>query len=441
MKLGTFKGGIHPFEGKDLSKDLPVKAVLPKGNLVFPLSQHIGAPAKPVVAVGDRVLAGQLIAEAGGFISANVVSSVSGTVKAIEERLIANGSKSTCIIVENDGAYETVEGYGTKRDYQKLGSKEIIEAVKAAGIVGMGGAGFPTHVKLAPKDPSKIEYVLANGAECEPYLTSDYRLMLENGKELIGGMKVILKLFPNAKGMIVVEDNKPDAIAALKEMTANEPDISVCPVKTKYPQGGERTLIFAATGRKIWSGMLPADVGCIVNNVGTIIAVYRAVCESTPLLERVVTITGDAVKTPRNFSAKIGMSFAELVEEADGFTAEPEKIIYGGPMMGPSMYTTEVPVTKICSSLLALKADPVAKAEDSPCIRCGRCASVCPGRVIPQKLMECVESENWEEFERLNGMECCECGCCSYICPAKRPLTQALKLGRKTVMDNRRKAN
>lgn len=440
MKLGTFKGGIHPFEGKELSKDLPVKAVLPKGDLVYPLSQHIGAPAKPVVSVGDKVLAGQLIAEASGFISANVICSVSGTVKAIEDRLIAAGSKCPCIVVENDGAYETVEGYGVARDYTKMTAEEIIAAVKAAGIVGMGGAGFPTHVKLAPKDASKIDYVLVNGAECEPYLTSDYRAMLEEPELLIGGLKVMLSLFENAKALIVIEDNKPEAIAKLTELTAAEERIGVCPVKTKYPQGGERTLIYAATGRKIWSKMLPADAGCVVDNVATVIAIYRAVCESKPLIERTVTITGEAVTAPQNFGVKIGMNFTELVEEAGGFSEEPEKIIYGGPMMGPSMFSTDVPVTKTCSSLLALKSDTVSKTEDSPCIRCGRCASVCPGRVVPQKLMECVENGNFEEFERLNGMECCECGCCSFICPAKRPLTQALKLGRKTVMDNRRKA-
>ena len=299
MGLATFKGGVHPYEGKELSESKPIQVLMPKGELVFPLSQHIGAPANPLVKKGDQVLAGQIIAEAGGFISANVVCSVSGTVKAVEPRRVANGAMVNSIVVENDGEYKTVEGVGEDRDYTKLSKEEIRKIVKDAGIVGLGGAGFPTHVKLTPKDDAKIDYVIVNGAECEPYLTSDYRLMMEEPEKVVGGLKVILQLFENAKGVIGVENNKPEAIKKLQELVKDEPKITVCELLTKYPQGGERSLIYAVTGRKVNSSMLPADVGCIVDNVDTVLSIYNAVCKSTPLMRRIVTVTGDAIANPR----------------------------------------------------------------------------------------------------------------------------------------------
>ena len=296
----TFVGGIHPYDGKDLSKDKPIQDVLPKGEMVYPLSQHIGAPAKPIVAKGDRVLAGQKIAESGGFVSAPIYASVSGTVKTIETRRVVTGDLIQSIVIDNDGLYESEE-FHPYAPVDKLQKEEIIDIVKEAGIVGMGGAGFPTHVKLSPKDPDKIEYVIANCAECEPYLTSDYRRMMEEPDKLIGGLKIMLKLFDNAHGILAVEDNKPDCISLLKQMTKNDPQITVKALKTKYPQGAERQLIYATTGRKINSSMLPADVGCIVDNVDTVVAIYRAVTEGRPLMERIITVTGDAVANPRNF--------------------------------------------------------------------------------------------------------------------------------------------
>lgn len=318
MGLATFKGGIHPYEGKELSESKPIQVLLPKGELVYPMSQHIGAPAKPLVAKGDRVLAGQKIGEAGGFISANVICSVSGTVKAIEPRRTANGAMVPSVIVENDGAYETVEGLGEDRNPGTLSKEEIRSIVKEAGIVGLGGAGFPTHVKLTPKDENAIDYVIVNGAECEPYLTSDYRLMVEEPEKLVGGLKVILQLFDNAKGVIAVENNKPEAIKKLEELVKDEPRITVCPLLTKYPQGGERSIIYAVTGRKVNSSMLPADAGCIVDNVDTVISIYMAVCKSTPLMRKIITITGDAVNTPCNFNVKLGTNYQELIEAAGG---------------------------------------------------------------------------------------------------------------------------
>jgi len=434
----TFVGGIHPYDGKELSKDKPVKEILPKGNLVYPLSQHIGAPAQPIVAKGDRVLVGQKIAESGGFVSAPIYASVSGTVKAIEPHRVVTGDSVMSIVVENDGLYEDV-GFYPVAPIEKLSKEEILEAVKEAGIVGMGGAGFPTHVKLSPKEPEKIEYVIANCAECEPYLTSDYRRMLEEPEKVIGGLKIILKLFDKAQGILAIEDNKPDCVALFKQLTKDEQRISVRALKTKYPQGGERTLIYAVTGRKINSSMLPADVGCIVNNVDTITAVYRAVAEGRPLMERIVTVTGDAIANPRNFKVRIGTSYNELIEEAGGFVGKPEKIICGGPMMGFSMFELDAPITKTSTALLALSKDEVSAMEPGPCINCGRCVEVCPGRVIPSRLADYAEHFDEEAFVENNGMECCECGCCSYICPAKRPLTQEIKSMRKIQLAKRKK--
>ena len=434
----TFVGGIHPYDGKDLSKGRPIQDVLPGGELVYPLSQHIGAPATAIVAKGDRVLAGQKIAEAGGFVSAPIYATVSGTVKKIEPRRVVTGDMVMSIVIENDGLYETQEFYPVA-PLDKMSNEEIIDAIKEAGIVGMGGAGFPTHVKLSPKNPEKIEYVIANCAECEPYLTSDYRRMIEEPEKLVKGLKIMLKLFENARGILAVEDNKPDCIAVLRHMTKDEPRLSVKALKTKYPQGGERQLIYATTGRKINSTMLPADVGCIVNNVDTIVSIYKAVMEGRPLMERIVTVTGDAVKKPGNFRVPIGTSYQDVLEQAGGFKVTPEKMICGGPMMGFGMFDLNVPTTKTSTALLALTKDQVSAMEPGPCINCGRCVEVCPGRVIPSKLADYAEHYDEEAFVANHGMECCECGCCSYICPAKRPLTQEIKSMRKMQLAKRKK--
>lgn len=439
MKTLTFLGGVHPFEGKDLSKDLPIKKVAPKGLLVYPMSQHIGAPAKPIVEVGERVLVGQKIGEIAGFISANICSSVSGTVKAIEPRLTVSGAKCTSIIVENDNQYETVEGFGQKRDLEKLSKEEIRNYIKEAGIVGMGGAGFPTHVKVTPKDDSKIDRIIVNAAECEPYLTSDYRVLLETPEKVVKGLKVMLKLFDKAEGIIGIEDNKPEAIKKMQELVANESRITVKVLKTKYPQGAERQMIYATTGRKINSSMLPADAGCVVDNVDTVVSIYMAVCESTPLIRRIVTVTGDAIQKPQNFEVRTGTIYGELIEEAGGFKTQPEKIVSGGPMMGMALFDLEVPVTKTSSALLCMTKDEVAANEPSACIRCGRCVEACPSHLVPQKLLQYAEHFDDEGFQKLNGMECYECGCCTYVCPAKRRLTQSFKQTRRSIMDSRRK--
>ena len=434
----TFKGGIHPYDGKELSKDKPIKAVLPKGDLVYPLSQHIGAPAKPIVAKGDHVLTGQKIAEAGGFVSAPVYATVSGTVKAIEPRRVVTGDNVMSIVVENDGLYDEVE-YPAVKPLEDMTRDEIIACIKEAGIVGMGGAGFPTFIKLSPKEPEKIDYVIANCAECEPYLTSDYRRMLEEPQKLVDGLKVYLKLFENARGILAVEDNKPDCIELLKKLTKDETRISVKALKTKYPQGAERQIIYAATGRSINSSMLPADAGCVVNNVDTIVAVYHAVYEGRPLMNRIVTVTGDAVADPRNFIVRIGTNYHELVEEAGGFKEEPVKIISGGPMMGFGIFDLNVPTTKTASALLCLTQDDVSRMEPSACINCGRCVEACPSRLVPSMLADFAEHYEEEEFLSHDGMECCECGCCSFVCPAKRSLTQSIKSMRKMQLAKKKK--
>lgn len=436
----TFKGGIHPYEGKELTMDKDAIEYLPKGDMVYPLSQHIGAPAKPVVKKGDHVLAGQLIAETGGFVSANIHASVSGIVKCIEQRLTSSGSRVISIVIENDNKYEEIKYNANKKSISELTKDEIYEAIKSAGIVGMGGAGFPTNVKLSPKNPDEIEYIIVNASECEPYLTSDYRRIMDDADKVIEGLKIALRLFNNAKGIIAVEDNKPEAIKLLRErLKDDDSGITVNPMKTKYPEGAERQLIYANTGRYINSKMLPADAGCIVHNVDTVYSICEAVREGKPLIERLVTITGDAVENPVNMLVKIGTNYQELIDAAGGFKEEPAKIISGGPMMGKAIYNTDIPVTKSTSAILCMTKDEVAEYEPSACIRCGRCIDVCPGRIMPNKLAKLAEQNNIEEFLKYNGMECCECGCCSYVCPAKRHLTQTIAGTRKLVLASKKK--
>lgn len=435
----TFKGGIHPYEGKELTMDKEIVEYLPKGDMVYPISQHIGAPAKPVVKKGDRVLAGQLIAEAGGFVSANIHSSVSGTVKAIEPRLTSSGSKVNSIIIENDNKYESVEFTPVSKPVSELQRDEILDAIKVAGVVGMGGAGFPTNVKLSPKNADEIDRIIVNASECEPYLTSDYRRLMEQPEKIIEGLRIALHLFKGSKGIIAVENNKPEAIKLLREKLGTDSDITVHSMKTKYPEGAERQLIYANTGRYINSKMLPADVGCIVHNVDTIYSIYEAVREGKPLITRIVTVTGDAIENPCNFKVRTGTSYAELVEAAGGFKGTPAKIISGGPMMGKAIYSLDIPITKSSSAILCLSKDEASEYEPSACIRCGRCVSVCPGRVMPNQLARLANAGEIDAFIKYNGMECCECGCCSYICPAKRPLTQVIAGTRKLVLANKKK--
>lgn len=438
MGLLTFKGGIHPNDGKSLAKDQPIKEVIPTGKMIYPLSQHIGAPATAIVGKGDAVLKGQKIAEAGGFVSAPIYSSVSGKVIALEKHLNPTGNSVDCIVIENDGEYNEVE-YSRPKALGEMSKEEILNKIGEAGIVGMGGAGFPTRVKLSPKEPDKIEYIIANCAECEPYITADYRRMLENTEELVSGMRVVLSLFENAKGIFGVEDNKKDCIEKLQEAIKDEPRMEVRVLQTKYPQGAERQLIYALTKRAINSSMLPADAGCIVDNVETLVGIHNAVVTGRPLLERVVTVSGDAVVHPGNFKVLLGTNHQEVIEAAGGFNCSPEKIISGGPMMGFAMISLDTPITKTSSSILAFEKDVVAKSTESACINCGRCVEVCPSRIIPSRLADFAQRFNEEAFLKWNGLECVECGSCSYVCPAKRQLKQSIGAMRKIALANKRK--
>lgn len=435
----TFKNGIHPYEGKKISMDKEIEEFFPKGEMVYPLNQHIGKIAKALVKKGDEVLVGQKIAEADGFISANIHSTVSGTVKTIEPRLTPNGDKVISIVIDNDNKFEEINFDNNIKPLNELYREDVKEIIKESGIVGMGGAGFPTNVKLSPKNEDEIDLILVNAAECEPYLTSDYRRLLEDTDKLIIGLKIIINLFDNASGIIAVEDNKPKAIKLLKEKLANEDKIKLQVMETKYPQGGERQLIYANTKRLLNSLKLPADVGCIVQNVDTVISVYEAIIEGKPLMTRVVTITGEAIKEPKNYLVRIGTNIRELIEAAGGFEIEPEKVIAGGPMMGKAMYSLDVPVTKFTSAILCLEKDEVSTSESSNCIRCGKCIEVCPCMVIPCDLARLAENNKLEEFQKNYGMECMDCGCCSYICPAKRHLTQTISSAKRQVIANRNK--
>ena len=438
MGLRTFKNGVHPFEGKELSKEKPVKELLPKGELVFPVSQHIGAPAKPIVKVGDTVLRGQVIAEAGGFVSAPIHASVSGVVKKIEPRRVPVGDLVNSIVIESDGEMKEV-AYQESANVSLLSKEEIIEKVKNAGVVGMGGAGFPTHVKLSPKEPGKIEYIIANCAECEPYLTSDYRRMMENPEQLVEGMKIVLQLFPQAKGIFGVENNKKDCIEKLEALVKDDSRLEVAELMTKYPQGGERQLIYAVTGRSINSAMLPADAGCIVDNVETLVAIYQAVRWGKPVMNRIFTVTGDAVSDPRNFYVCTGTNYQEILDAAGGCKVQPEKMIAGGPMMGFALFGLDIPATKTSSALLCMTKDEVAASAPTACINCGRCVDACPELLIPSRLAKFSDYGDKEIFEKWNGMECVECGSCSFICPARRQLAQSIKTMKKNILADRRK--
>ena len=443
MLKDTFRGGVHPAGHKELSREVPLRDFLPKGEMAFPLSQHIGKPAKPIVNKGDSVLVGQRIAEADGFVSAHVICSCSGKVKGIEKRRVVSGGMADCIIVENDGQFTQVESWETRRDVSSISNDELIRRVQEAGIVGLGGAGFPTHVKLKPKNPAGIRYVIANGAECEPYLTCNDQLMRAHALDIVEGLELVLRLFPGAEGVIAIERNKPVSIAAMKQASQGKPHIRVLPLRTKYPQGGERSLIQVVAGLDFPMSMLPADTGCIVDNVGTLYAIQRAVMYGEPLYKQVFTLTGEAVKTPGNFYVRDGASFAELLAFAgglkDGVTVK--KALVGGPMMGIAIGSLDIPIQKQNNGLTLLTEDPVelAEAQKTACLHCGRCTTVCPVGLLPQLMADAAEDGDYERFEKkVYGLECIQCGSCTYTCPAKRPLMQIFKQAKTEIMARKR---
>lgn len=430
--LKTFKiGGVHPPENKLSAGEAIVTLPLPE-QVIIPLSQHIGAPAVPTVKKGDHVKAGQVIGQAAGFISANIHSSVSGTVVNIEAVTDASGypRPSVIIKVEGDEWDESVLQEAEKKQPSDYTKEEIIKAINAAGIVGMGGATFPTQVKLSPPPGNKAEVLIVNGVECEPYLTADHRLMLEHGEELMSGIQLIKRALGVERAVIGIENNKPDAITHLKQLAAGIPGVEVCPLKVKYPQGGEKQLIKAVTGKSVPSGGLPIAVGAVVQNVGTVYAVYEAVMKHKPLVERVVTVTGKSVKKPGNYLCRIGTPIARLIEAAGGMPEDTGKVISGGPMMGKAVTSTDIAVTKGTSGVLLMPESESRRLPYRNCIRCGKCVDVCPMGLEPYHLMLLAGENMLEALEEEHVMDCIECGSCMYTCPAHRPLLDLIRLGK-----------
>ena len=436
----TFKGGVNVTHNKELTENVALEHAQEPDVVYIALHQHIGAPCEAIVNVGDRVKVGQKIGESQAFVSAPVHSSVAGIVKSISSITTPVGASSNCIVIESDGTNEMDESMKSGLNLDKLSPKEILNIIKESGITGMGGAGFPTHVKLSPPPEKTIDTVIINGAECEPYLTSDHRIMLEMPEKVVFGLKAIMKALGVDNGIIGVEDNKMNAVEALKRVVKAEDNIKVVTFKTKYPQGDEKRIISAVTGRTVPSGALPMEVGCVVNNVSTAKAIAEAILEGKSLYERVVTITGKGIKEPRNLIAKIGTPFQELIDQCGGFEGRPGKILMGGPMMGLAQYSTEVPVIKGSGGILIIPLED-AKAEPVlACIKCGKCLEVCPVSLEPLYISAYSLKGDFEGSERYHALDCVECGACSYICPAKRPLTESIRLAKREILSKRKKS-
>lgn len=440
MKLHTFKiGGIHPEENK-ITAEMPTQmAELPK-QAIFPLSQHIGAPAKPVVQRGDKVKVGTLLAEAGGFVSAPIYSSVSGTVAKIDEEFDATDYRKPVIIVnvEGDEWEENIDRgdkLETLADHPELTPEEIVSRVQAAGVTGMGGAGFPTHVKLCPPPTAKAECIIVNAVECEPYITSDYRLMMEHPDEIIAGLELLMKAAKVERGYIGIEENKPEAIKLLTEKTANDCRIEVVPLAQKYPQGGEKQLVDAVIHRQVPAPpAIPVNVGAIVQNVGTTFAVYEAVMKRKPLIERYTTVTGKQIKRPGNFLVRIGTPFSQLIEACGGMPEGNNKVLAGGPMMGKAVISLNTPVCKGTNSITVISGDEAHRKKVQPCIRCAKCVSVCPMGLEPYLIATLSAFKEYERAENEDIVSCIACGSCQYTCPSGRPILDNILQGKAVVM-------
>lgn len=436
----TFKGGLHINDHKECSNKKPIRVIGGGKIHVYPLQQHIGAPLEALVAVGDRVKVGDVIADnKEAFVTAPLHSSVSGTVMAIEKRYHPSGAKVTSIVIENDELYEISDCVKSKNP-DNMTPAEIIGVIRDAGIVGMGGAGFPTHVKLSPPKDKKITHIIVNGAECEPYLTSDHRRMLETPEEIIDGLKIVMKALGLAEGFVGIEMNKPDAIEMMNRIIKkNNEKITVVPLKTKYPQGAEKQLIYAITKRKVPSGGLPADVGAIVINIDTVTQISKAFRSGMPLIERIVTMSGDAMNDSANFCVRTGMLIRDVIEQAGGIKPETKKLLMGGPMMGIAQFTTEVPVIKTSSAILALSDDGCGYSDDTACIKCGKCVDHCPMKLMPLYLGKFSRNGDLESAEKYNIMDCIECGICSYLCPGLQSPLTSIRIAKQTIIENRRK--
>ena len=447
MKIRTFKiGGVHPDENK-LTHEVPTKvAALPK-QAIFPLSQHIGAPAKPVVAKGDKVKVGTLLAEAGGFVSAPIYSSVSGTVLKIDTSFDATGYRKPVIIVsvEGDEWEETIDRSDkleTLADHPELTPEEIVERIKVAGVTGMGGAGFPTFIKLCPPPTAKVECVIINGVECEPYITADYRLMMEKADQILVGLDLLMKAAKVEKGYIGIEDNKPAAIELFQQKTANDPRVEIVPLAKKYPQGGEKQLVDAVINRQVPAPpAIPVNVGAIVQNVGTAYAVYEAVMKRKPLFERYTTVTGKQVKNPGNFLVRMGTTFKDMIDACGGMPEGDNKVLAGGPMMGKAVSSLDTPVCKGTNSITVLTEDDARRKPAQPCIRCAKCVGACPMGLEPYLLAQLSVMQEWERAENEEIVSCIACGSCQFTCPAHRPLLDNIAMGKAAVMGIIRERN
>lgn len=432
----TFRGGLHIPDHKTATNRLPIKEI--EGALVhiYPVQQHIGAPLEPTVSVGDRVCVGDCIADSSVFVSTPIHSSVSGTVTAIKPHLHPSGRTITSIFIENDGEY-TVSESVTPKNPDDMTREEMLEVIHKAGIMGMGGAGFPTHIKLSPPPEKTITHIIVNGAECEPYLTSDHRRMLETPEIVIDGLKICMKILGLKKGYIGVELNKQNTIRTLKSV--KDDSIEIIPLITKYPQGAEKQLINAVTGKKVPEGGLPADAGAIVLNIDTVTNISRAFRTGMPVITRIVTVSGDCMGMPANFQVRTGMPVADLIEKAGGFKKTPEKLIMGGPMMGLALYSDTVPVIKTTSAILALsKAERIHDADTS-CIRCGKCVECCPMHLMPLYINKYIMAGDLDAAEKYGVMSCIECGICSYLCPGMQSPLNNIRVAKQQILENRRK--
>jgi len=431
MFLKTFKRGVHFLELKFTASKKIVKAALPK-KVVIPLQQHIGAICEPLVKVGDHVKKYQKIGESKSFVSAPVHASVSGKVTEIKEYPHPLGKKILSIVIESDGKDEEIAE--KPMGIEKLSKEQLLEIIKEAGIVGLGGATFPTHIKLSPPKEKRINTLIINGAECEPYLTTDHRVMLEFPDQIIKGIKLIMRITGVKRTFIGIENNKKDAIQILEKKNNNS-DIKIIPLKTKYPQGAEKILIKSIIKKEVPSGGLPMDIGVIVHNVGTVKAIYDAVYENKPLIERVITVTG-AVKEPKNILVRIGTPVKDIIQQCSGYLGEPKKLIIGGPMMGLAQHTDEVPIIKGTSGILVQNKQTINTEEESYCIKCGRCVDVCPINLMPTLIAKYAEKEKFDLAKEYGALDCFECGCCAYVCPSKIPLVQQIKIAKNEISKN-----
>jgi len=438
--MRTFPGGVHPFEGKLYTEKKKIEKLPRPKQVTIPLQQHIGAPTKPLVEKGQEVKAGEKLSEAEGYVSVPVHASVSGKIKAIEDIDHPVAGRGSAVIIEANETEEWIETIKADEKYQDLSADEMRKRIQEGGLAGLGGATFPTHVKLKPPEDKKIDVALLNGVECEPYLTADHRLMLEYPQDIIRGFRIIMKILGVKRGIIGIEKNKKDAAEVIKKQIAGETGMEVMVLPVKYPQGAEKQLIKAALNREVPSGGLPMDIGALVQNVGTAKAIYDAVSSHRPLIERVVTVTGPGIKEPKNLLIPIGAHFQDIIDFCGGLTEKAAKIIMGGPMMGIAQPNLKVPVIKGTSGILVLEERQAHLPVEEPCINCGRCVEVCPSHLLPTTLQRLVYHERFEDAGKLHLMDCIECGSCSYICPANRYLVQSIRHGKKQLLQLRKKA-